>query len=414
MSTKDNIHWANIDSFVGNKSHDTLLNHRLCPICGSFQYRTLLVFDDFQFSTDSITEPRRAKIIEVQCQNCDGVYLNPCYSKIGFSCLFSEAGQSYGSTEGRPQEQIDWLASRGLLDVSKVFMDAGCYEGRFLSMLPKSVRRIGVDIDTLAIERGRKRFSHEGVELIHGAFESFQCPIAPDVISMTHVLEHLADPFSVLCHLRSVSHDDTHLVIEVPVLDDGKTNDINGFLSVGHMTHFSIRSVGILLKRAGWKILEQQQMQEYNGYRLLAKPDKATVNNIEYESADRAGACDYISHWYAQLAKVAILMGSWEKAERTVIWGGGWHTEFLYQVTPLFTTNQKTEYIIVDSDPMKHGKSWRGLTINSPDVLSKIDWENTQLVISSYQHQEEIAQAALKKGIPNSVIRRLYDKIRVH
>jgi hypothetical protein len=63
---------------------------------------------------------------------------------------------------------------------------------------------------------------------------------------------------------------------------------------------------------------------------------------------------------------------------------------------------------------LKHAKSWRGLTIQSPDILSKIDWKDTQLVISSYQHQEEIAQAALKKGVPNNVIRRLYDNIRVH
>jgi hypothetical protein len=47
----------------------------------------------------------------------------------GFNILFAEAGQSYGSTEGRPHEQTKWLADRGLLDEGKVFLDVGCYDG---------------------------------------------------------------------------------------------------------------------------------------------------------------------------------------------------------------------------------------------------------------------------------------------
>ena len=410
---KSSLPWSRIDSFVGNHTHATLLNHRPCPICGSLNYRTLLVFDDFQFYTDSAKEPKRASIQEVQCQNCHGVYLNPCYSTTGFRYLFAEAGQSYGSTAGRPQEQIDWLVSRGLLNAGKTYLDAGCYEGRFLSLLPKNVRRFGVDIDAPAIARGQERYGTDGVQLIHGAFESFQCPVAPDVISLFHVLEHLANPYEVLTHLRSISQNETRLVVEVPVLEHGRTNDINGFLSVQHMTHFSLQSLGQLMNRAGWEILEKQQMPDYNGHRVLAKSGEAS-DRVRGCTSDRLKVLEYFEHWYRNLANISRQIESWNGNSRVVIWGAGAHSEFIYQVTSFFQLNSHREYLIVDSDPIKQGKSWRGLSILSPESLSKVDWNNCRLVISSYGGQERIAEIAEKIGVPNSVIHRFYDHMHVY
>lgn len=225
----DTLPWTRIDSFVGNKSNPALTTYRPCPICGSLHYRNILTFNDFQFFSDSTEYPKRTVIQNVQCQDCHAVYLNPCYTTIGFDYLFSEAGRSYGSTEGRPAEQREWLDKRNLLDEGTVFLDVGCYDGRLLSHLPKNIRRVGVDIDEPAIKQGQARYGSEGVELINGAFESFSCSVQPDVISMFHVLEHLANPYAVLKHLRLMSHAETRLVVEVPIIEFGKTNDINGF-----------------------------------------------------------------------------------------------------------------------------------------------------------------------------------------
>jgi hypothetical protein len=414
MQKNDNSRsWAKIESFVGNQTHPALLIHRPCPICGSLQDQTLLVFDDFQFYTDSSSEPKRVQIRESQCQNCYAVYLNPCYSASGFRYLFAEAGLSYGSTERRPLEQIDWLYSRGLLDDGKIFLDAGCYEGRFLSCLPKGIRRLGVDIDAPAIVRGQERYGTDGIELIHGNFETFQCPIAPDVISMFHVLEHLADPVAVLFHLRSISHDETRLIIEVPILEHGRTNDINGFLSVQHMTHFSLHSLGQLMHRSGWQILERQQMSDYNGHRLLAKPCESN-HKVVADVSDRLKVFEYFEHWYRNLSEVTRAIGTWPSTSRAVIWGGGAHTEFIYQVTPFFQHDPQREYLVVDSDPLKQGKSWRGLPIRSPKILCGLNWDDCQLIISSYGSQESITQAAAQLSVPDAAVRRLYEIVRTY
>ena len=55
----------------------------------------------------------------------------------GFKILFDEAGQSYGSSEGRPQEQIDWLLSKDQLREGSSILDVGCYEGSFLARVAR-------------------------------------------------------------------------------------------------------------------------------------------------------------------------------------------------------------------------------------------------------------------------------------
>ncbi len=402
--------WAKIDSFIGNHSSPTLTGYRPCPICGNLDSLSFLVFDDFQFYSDSAEYPKRTQIREVQCQSCHAAYLNPCYTDTGYNYLFVEAGQSYGATEGHQRNQVNWITAKGALTEGKVFLDVGCYDGRFLSGLPNNIRRIGVDIDAPAIARGQEKYGSDGVELIHGSFESFQCPIEPDVIGMFHVLEHLANPFEVLSHLRSISHLKTQLIVEVPVLECGKTNDINGFFSIQHMTHFTIHSLGELITRAGWGVLEKQEITAYNGYRILAQPigDSFVVVG---DVGDRLKLYEYFGHWYGNLARVAKKIESWPNTSRMVIWGGGVHTEFLYQITPLFQQNFQREYLIVDSDPLKQGTSWRGLAIVSPANLKDIDWNDCLLVISSYGGQESIIEATLSFGIPALVVMKLYDNI---
>ena len=89
---------------------------------------------------------------------------------------------------------------------------------------------------------------------------------------MYHVLEHLPRPVEVLKRLRVISSSNTKLVIEVPVLDNGNTNDIHGFFTTQHTTHFSRNSLQNCLLAAGWQIIEEFQTTDYNGFRVLCTP----------------------------------------------------------------------------------------------------------------------------------------------
>ena len=96
---------------------------------------------------------------------------------------------------------------------------------------------------------------------------------------------------------------------------------------------------------------------------------------------------------------------------KCIIWGGGMHLEFLYQMTSLFTKD--IEYIIVDSDKNKQNKTWRGISIYNPEILKNID-KNIPLIISSYGGQDSIKNAALRLGINKTNIITLYDNLRIY
>ncbi len=407
------IRWSQVDSFPGNSSSTAATEQRPCPICDGHRSRTVLQFDQFQFYSDSGELPKRVDVREVQCLDCFALYLNPCYSEYGFRVLFAEAGRSYGSSVGHTSQQIDWLKTRGLLRSGGRLLDAGCYDGAFLAKLPEDLEKIGVDIDGPAIERGRQTLEGKGIEFIHGDFESFRCDKSLNAITMFHVLEHLPRPVAVLRNLRSMAHAGTRLVVEVPILENGITNDINGFFTVQHTTHFTRVSLQSCLARAGWKIIESQEHPEYNGCRVIASPAEP-MQVPEQDSRAVSLLREYLASWNLAVKAVEDQLSELMRADKCVIWGGGAHTEFLYQTTSLFHNGKAREYAIVDGDPLKKGKSWRGIEIHSPDALRELTWSEEHLLVSSYSSQPDIVKAATELGVPRDRVVTLYKEFRVY
>jgi ubiquinone/menaquinone biosynthesis C-methylase UbiE len=415
QNSNSTVCWTKIDSFIGNSTAPQLTRHRPCPICGSLKSNIVLQLNNFQFYSDSAEDPKRVDLCQNICLDCFALYLNPCYTDYGFRILFAEAGQSYGSTDSHVREQVDWLTAHGLLRRDNSVLDIGCYDGAFLALLPKHIRKVGVDIDRQAIERGRALHREHDIEFVLGSFERFEFrDAAPNTITMFHVLEHLERPVDVLRHLRLISNPHTSLVVEVPILENGTTNGIPGFFSIQHMTHFSFSSLDNCFKEAGWKIEVRQDQQDYNGCRVLATPieeqpiEKSTMG----DSQDWARFLECVGGWYGAIANVEARVEAIPSMPRMVIWGGGAHTEFLYQVTTLFHGLKNREYAIVDNDPLKHGKTWRGVRIAPPSLLKHISWDDTVLLISSYGSQDAILFAARAMEVPENRVIHLYDQIR--
>lgn len=409
------LSWSAIGTEGGSLGSEKLAKHRSCPVCGHDKYKSVFSVLDFQFYCDSSTLPKRMDISQVQCLRCFAVYLNPCFSDFGFRALLTEAGQSYGASVNRPRQHVQWLSNRGLLTPDASLLDVGCYDGRFLALLPENVRKIGVDIDQVAIERGREVYAKHQIEFILGDFETFHCSSSPDVVTMYHVLEHLPSPVAVLKKLRSIAHGSTRLVVEVPILENGLTNDVNGFFGAIHTSHFSRQSFRNCLRRGGWRIMDWQEQPDYNGCRVLAEPAELDVE-VMTDAEDIARVIEYLSGWYGELSALNRKLNQISNnVRRCIIWGAGLHTEFLYQLTSFFHANPGREYAIVDSDTMKHGKRWRGIEIYPPSVLIRdVDWKDTGLLLSSYGKQDAIAQEAQKLGVPSEKLFRLYEVLRIH
>ncbi|MDX1809323.1 MAG: class I SAM-dependent methyltransferase [Sulfurospirillaceae bacterium] len=394
---------------IADKYHchnEEYLIYRACPICKADNSKTILTIDNFQFFSDDVTS-KQVNIHQKQCKKCGTIYMNPCYSNKGFEILFAEAGQSYGSTSARPTEQVDWLNQHNLLQDNSRLLDIGCGTGNFLASLPKSIRKVGVDIDAPSIQIGKE--NHQEIEFICSSFEDLEYKEEIDTITMFHVLEHLPKPLETLQRLYKLSNTNTQLVIEVPIIENGLTNDINGFFSAQHLTHFSRMSFKNVLALSGWGVIDWLEQKDYNGCRVLAKKQSKT-QDIEIGSEEFLNTYNYLSYWYHSVANIEKKILD-ITSKRCIIWGGGMHLEFLYQMTSLF--NKGIEFIVVDSDKNKQHKSWRGINIYPPSILEDFT-ENIPLIISSYGGQNSISVAATSLGIKANNIIKLYDNLRVY
>lgn len=398
--------WKNID--IKNNNNDAiLLTQRACPICQHEQASTVLTLNNFQFFSDSNLNSKQATLQEQICNNCHAIFLNPCYNSVGFQTLFAEAGQSYGATLQRPQEQFNWIKER--VNVSAInFMDIGCGSGNFIASLPKNMNKIGIDIDEQSISIATR--NNPDIEFICSAFEAIEYNKKIDIITMFHVLEHLQDPLATLKRLHKLATKNTKFIVEVPIIENGLTNDINGFFSAQHLTHFSRNSFKNILSLSGWHIIEWQEQADYNGCRVLA--EKATLQNeLHISKQEKKYLYDYLQNWYRSIAEAEARLLQ-IKTPRCVIWGGGMHVEFIYQISMLF--NQNIEFIIVDKDNNKQGKTWRGIEIHSPDIIPSLMATNVSYIASSYRNQNIIKDELLKYGVKEDQIITLYDDINVY
>ncbi|MBB1271632.1 class I SAM-dependent methyltransferase [Psychromonas sp. SR45-3] len=400
------FNWKKIN--IKNNNNDAqLLTYRSCPICQHQQATTVLTFNNFQFFSDSESSCKQATIQEQQCQKCNAIFLNPCYSTTGFNTLFSEAGQSYGSTLQRPLEQFNWIKDRINVENTS-FMDIGCGIGSFIASLPKNINKIGIDIDEQSISTAQK--NNPDILFLCSPFEMIEYNNKIDIITMFHVLEHLQDPLQTLKRLHTLSNTNTKFIIEIPILENGLTNDINGFFSAQHLTHFSRNSFKNILAASGWEVIEWEEQQDYNGCRVIV--EKGLVNhNLSVEPQEKKYLYNYMQNWYMSLAKAEEKLLA-INTPRCVIWGGGMHLEFIYQISTLFS--KEIEFIIVDKDKNKQGKTWRGIDICSPDIISNLMHPEISYIASSYRNQNIIKDELLQYGVEENKIITLYDHINVY
>ena len=137
--------WKKIDSFGGNTTSPVLTAWRPCPVCGAFECRTLLTFDDFQFYGDSAELPKRIQVRQAQCLTCQAIFMNPGYSETAQRVLFAAAGNSFRSRPEHQTAQVRWLEQRGLAAAGQSLLDgAACDAARDMVSGKQTANRLKV------------------------------------------------------------------------------------------------------------------------------------------------------------------------------------------------------------------------------------------------------------------------------
>lgn len=129
-------------------------------------------------------------------------------------------------------------------------LDYGCGEGIFL----KGIREIFPGMATYAVEPNSRFITPESRDSIDAVYADLRL-VPPcnafDIITLWHVLEHLANPRETLIALRQKMKPRGLLVIEVPNVE--KYAGTKNF-HIAHISHFSPSSIITLLERCSLKI----------------------------------------------------------------------------------------------------------------------------------------------------------------
>lgn len=134
-------------------------------------------------------------------------------------------------------------------------LDVGCGTGLFLLVCREAgLEGTGVELSDYAAAIGREQL---GLDIRTGRLEHFEEPRPFDAVTMWDFLEHTRDPLAVLRAARERLDDDGCLFLTVPNVGSWWARAMGsrwvGFEKASeHLFYFTTRSLGLLLKRAGF------------------------------------------------------------------------------------------------------------------------------------------------------------------
>ena len=146
---------------------------------------------------------------------------------------------------------------------AKTVLDFGCGSGGFLEQGQDAFARlIGFDLSRRVVEDHRAR----GWRCVNALDE---VPDSIDVITLFHVLEHVAAPWALLAGLRRRFVHAAHFVIEVPntaealnTIFENAAYGRNHFNSE-HVYYFTAATLRRMVERAGLEVVIETQLQRY-------------------------------------------------------------------------------------------------------------------------------------------------------
>lgn len=155
------------------------------------------------------------------------------------------------------------------LNFSTDVLDIGCGSGSIAFYMAKMGKKVvGIDISSRAIDVCKKTSKILGLSSVT-KFEVVNCLDFSsqqkfDLIICTEVLEHLEDDEQIIKNFNKILKKGGYLFISVPSKNSplyklGLTNNFDK--KVGHLRRYSFEELEILLKKAGYKILETHKVE---------------------------------------------------------------------------------------------------------------------------------------------------------
>jgi len=286
------------------------------------------------------------------------------------------------------------LAGRDVVEI-------GCGDGHVLELMVQAGVRSATGFDPSATETATPFTATPGVEIVPEYFRADQLDRPCDFVLCRHVLEHLADPWSVLRAVRAaVGRRDCPVYFEVPngqwMLESCSTWDA----IYEHVTYWTPASLETLFRRVGFAPLAIRAGYDGQFLMIEARPAPPEPDFLPSAEARRetAGACRrfaataeaMVSTWRGRLAALG------DDGKRAVIWGAGSKgITFANAVAG----RRNGLVALVDINVRKHGRFVPGvaLPVTAPSALATLDPD--LVMISNEVYANEIRRTVDQHGL---------------
>jgi SAM-dependent methyltransferase len=236
-----------------------------CPVCSSHRRSYLTCGHDYELETC------RNEWHFWRCSDCSAIWLDPRPANDTLDVIYPQHYYAYAMSEKissfalKGKEILDRIKFNKILRHAPSptsFLDIGCGDGRYLKMLsrrgiPKE-RIYGLELSGDAVLRLRE----EGFQTYTQRVEDFmEIPAASiDLVTMFHVIEHVADPIHVVKKVVDWLSPGGIFVVETPNIDSWdamlfKGRWWGGYHIPRHWTLFQADSLRRLLEAAGLDVL---------------------------------------------------------------------------------------------------------------------------------------------------------------
>ena len=263
----------------------------------------------------------------------------------------------FSGGEGRPRSQkiVRWLKQRGRLPIRGQVLDVGCGNGGFLRAMRREFPRWGLsgtEFDRRnekvlrRIAGFRKLYDRRGSP----PAESF------DLISLVHVLEHMAAPSEYLASLRPLALPGARVLIQVP------NAERNPFILpvADHASHFSRSSLRRVAEKAGIRVRSVRHDVVAREITLLGEwygKDKSGVHG-----SVNPGGRKWAEKNLGFLGRMSDGAKREAKKENLVVFGSSLGAAWIYGIT---RGRIKT---FLDEDPARQGRKHLGIPIVRPGI----------------------------------------------
>ena len=320
----------------------------------------------------------------------------------------------------RSERQVAFLGPYLSPSVPSQVLDVGCSIGHTLHLLAQRGHQVrGIEPSQALSDIARARY---GVA-VDTTFvdEDSALPGGQHLVLLSHVLEHLLQPHTMLSAIRRALRPDGLLFIEVPAIELFDERDLFQ-LSFEHVNYFSHGSLSNLMHAAGYEAVDHVVFENDDGssphYPTLgslwrpAAPDARPWPQVHRAAHDVPVMRRYLAlvarHAQDLDTRVAAAL---QGPAPLVLWGAGTLSAQLLANTALAGAGPAVAGLL-DIDPKKHGLQLEGRPVWHPDSAEgqALLAQAGQLVIGSWSSQEAIYQGLVARGIAAQRIVRLFGR----